>query len=107
MGKENTRIVMAATIMEIGLRERWKDKVNYMIVKEIWNMKDNGRMIIFKGEENYSVYLETGLNTRDSFKPAENKVLVNCFFVMEIVTKANSRTIILGAREECSNRMVS
>jgi hypothetical protein len=55
MVKENIYMVMVVIIMGIGLKGKWKVKVNYMIQMEIYNMKGNGKMIIMMVKEYYTV----------------------------------------------------
>lgn len=58
--KENTLIVTEVIILVIGSKEKWKVKGNCMIVKEIFNMRENGKTITFRVEENYSIFQEIG-----------------------------------------------
>jgi hypothetical protein len=46
MEKENIFMEMEAIIMEIGLKERCRESVSYMTQMVIFNIKDNGKMII-------------------------------------------------------------
>jgi hypothetical protein len=46
MEKENIFMEMEAIIMEIGLKERCRELVNCMTQMVIFNIKDNGKMII-------------------------------------------------------------
>jgi len=102
--KENTLIVTEVIILVIGSKEKWKVKGNCMIVKEIFNMRENGKTITFRVEENYSIFQEIGWNIRDNFKQEENKVSDNCFLKMEINIKDSSETIFLGEKGGCLNK---
>jgi hypothetical protein len=55
MGKGNIYMLMEVTIMEIGLKGRWRDMVNYMILIAIYNMRVNGKMIIIMEKEHFMV----------------------------------------------------
>jgi hypothetical protein len=66
MEKENILIATEATILETGSKEKCRVKDNFMIIKEIYNTKVNGKTIIIKAEEKYSIFLEIGLNMRAS-----------------------------------------
>ena len=48
MEKANIFTMMAVITMEIGLKARCRDMVNCMIVMEMFNMKDNGKMITMR-----------------------------------------------------------
>jgi hypothetical protein len=45
MEKENICMEMEVITMEIGSRAKWKVKVSSMTLMEIFNMKENGKMI--------------------------------------------------------------
>jgi hypothetical protein len=53
MGKGNIYMEMGAIIMEIGLKEKCKDKANYTILMEILNTKGNGKMIYIMEKEHF------------------------------------------------------
>jgi hypothetical protein len=48
-------MAMGATIMGIGLKEEWKGLENFMTLMAIYNMKDNGKMIIIMAKAHFMV----------------------------------------------------
>ena len=49
MEKENISTTMAAIILEIGSRAKWKGMENLSMGMEIWFIKDSGRTITTRG----------------------------------------------------------
>lgn len=105
MAKENIHIATEVIILEIGLKEKCKAKDNFMIIKEIYNIKESGKMIIFKEEERYLILKEIGQNMKENFWQEENKDSDNYSLEMEIDIKGNFEMIFLGEKAECLNKM--
>lgn len=57
MEKVNIHTQMAFIILEIGLKAKCKNKVNFMIHKAIYNIKVNGKMITFKEKESFIILI--------------------------------------------------
>jgi hypothetical protein len=108
MAKESIFIQMEAIISEIGRKVKCKAQDNYLIVKVILNMKDNGEMITLKEKENFTITHKEmiGLNTKDNSDLETSKDLVNFFIKMETDTKVNSETIYFGDKVGYLIRMV-
>lgn len=58
MEKESIYTVMEAIIMGIGSKEKCKEKANFMIQMETYNMKENGEMITMKEKVFYMDLVE-------------------------------------------------
>jgi hypothetical protein len=104
MVKENILIVMEVTTLETGSREKCKVKDSFMIIKEIYNTKGNGKMTITKAGEKYSTFLDNGPNMKVNLLLAENKVSDNYIFEMVTNIRDSFETTTLGVKEECSNK---
>lgn len=98
---------MAATTLGIGSREKCKVKVSCLTVREIFSIKVNGRMTIFKARENFIIYRSgrTGPSTKDSSGLEIGMVLVSYSSETDLDTKASSETTYFGVRAECLPRM--
>lgn len=106
MERENICMEMAATTMEIGSKEKWKDMVNYTTQMEIYNMKGNGKMIIIMEKVLYmGLMMLIGLNILDSLRQVKNRALDKCILKMEINIKDNLEAICLGEKVVCSLEM--
>ncbi len=106
MERENICMEMEVITMEIGSKGKWKVKVSYMILMEIFNMKGSGRMICTMERElcmDWQMWI--GLSMLEISKLVKWRVLERWSLRMEINTKGNLETIILGEREECSWKM--
>ena len=102
MEKGNICMEMVVIIMEIGLKAKWKEMENFMILMEIFNIKDNGKMIIIMVKAHYmGLMMQTGLNMLGILKLVKWMDLDKCFSKMEINIKDNSGMIALGEKVEC------
>lgn len=102
MEKVNIFMVMEAIIMVIGLKVKWKDRANFMIQMEIFNMRDNGKMISIMAKAQYMASeMSNGSNMSDNSRQEECRDSDKCILKMEINIKDNSEMIIHGVRVEC------
>ncbi len=105
MEKVNIFIVIKVITLEIGLKEKCRDLVNFMMFMEIYNIRVNGKMIIFKEEASLLAMGVIGLNIKDNLDPEKWKGLVKCFLKMEIDIKVRLDMIYLGVKVECLLKM--
>lgn len=98
---------MAATILEIGSREKCKVKVSCLTVREIFSIRVNGGMTIFKARENFITYRpdRTGPSTKGSSGLEIRMDLVSWSLETAQDTKVSSEITYFGVKAECLPRM--